>query len=229
MEKSTEARDWHSLSQASEYLGIHPATLREWVDAGMIQAYRTPGGHRRFQLNELRAFLNGHRAGQKMLALAVTPDQTLTQIRENLDHKTMARQTWYQLLTDVQRAQQREMGQRLLGLLLQFVSRQENAEHFLEEGRALARVYGEELARAGFSVTEMVQAFLFFRQMILEATYHPKGGTAQGDEEGLRLLRRINMFMDELLIATLDGFQAAQVTSRARAEKSVRARKRGKR
>src|SRR5690606_31670665 len=55
---STETPHWLTLSEASTLLGIHHTTLRAWADRGEIPAFRTPGGHRRFRLADLRAFLH---------------------------------------------------------------------------------------------------------------------------------------------------------------------------
>jgi excisionase family DNA binding protein len=204
------APEWITLTEASRLLGVHPITLRTWVDAGLVRAFRTPGGHRRFQVAELRDFLDQRRADLQTRALTLTPDQTLQQVRAQLSAESMKRSSWYLRLSETQRAKQREMGQRLLGLLLQFVGRRENAEHFLAEGKALAQEYGRELAYANLSASELARAFLFFRRTIVNAAYHPEGASAQGDAEGIRLFRRINTFMDELLIATLDAY--GQVT-----------------
>ncbi|MDE3087783.1 MAG: helix-turn-helix domain-containing protein [Chloroflexota bacterium] len=200
---------WLTLSQASELLGVHPTTLRAWVDARLVHAFLTPGGHRRFQIAELRAFLTRRRSDNEARALIAAPDQTLQQVRQQMTTENAARQTWYQGMSDAARARHRETGARLLGLLLQFVSRSENAEHFLSEGRALVQAYGREFADANFSVSELAQAFLFFRRMIVNAACYPEGGTAPSDAEGMRLLQRITQFMDELLIATLDAYDQA--------------------
>ena len=48
---------WLSLKEASELLGIHFTTLRKWADDGEIRVFRTPGGHRRFSVTDLRRFL----------------------------------------------------------------------------------------------------------------------------------------------------------------------------
>jgi excisionase family DNA binding protein len=199
--------DWLTLGKASQLLGVHPTTLRTWVDGGLVHAFLTPGGHRRFQLAELRAFLNRRRDDTETHALTTAPDQTLQQVRQQLGEQPVARQSWYQRMSDAQHAQQRETGQRLLGLLLQFVSRSENAEHFIVEGRALVQEYGREFAIANFSVSELAQAFLFFRRMIVNAACYPTGGTAPSDAEGMRLLQRITLFMDEMLVATLDAYE----------------------
>ena len=199
--------NWLTLGKASQLLGVHPTTLRTWVDAGLIHAFLTPGGHRRFRVTELNAFLNRQPAGSETRALMTTPDQTLQQVRQQLSAQPVARQGWYQRMSDSQRAKHRETGARLLGLLLQFVSRNENAEHFVADGRALVQEYGREFAQAGFSVGELANAFLFFRRMIVNAAYYPPGGGAPSDAEGMRLLQRINLFMDEMLIATLAAFE----------------------
>ncbi|WP_420869412.1 IS607 family transposase [Cupriavidus necator] len=44
-----------SMSEACALLGIHPATLRRWEAAGKVVADRTPGGHRRYDLQSLMA------------------------------------------------------------------------------------------------------------------------------------------------------------------------------
>src|ERR1700737_1125660 len=49
--------DLLSLQRASNILGVHPATLRVWADKGKINSIRTAGGHRRFWLKDLEAWV----------------------------------------------------------------------------------------------------------------------------------------------------------------------------
>ena len=37
-----------TTSQAARELGVHPNTLRGWVDRGLVPAVRLPSGYRRF-------------------------------------------------------------------------------------------------------------------------------------------------------------------------------------
>lgn len=37
-----------STAEAARELGVHPNTLRGWVDRGLVPAVRLPSGHRRF-------------------------------------------------------------------------------------------------------------------------------------------------------------------------------------
>ena len=59
---------WLTLKEASEFLGVHFTTLRKWADEGEIRVFRTPGGHRRFSLADLRRFL------EERVRHEVTPD-----------------------------------------------------------------------------------------------------------------------------------------------------------
>src|SRR5688572_30410495 len=43
-----------TVQEAAEYLDVHPDTLRDWENKGYIKSTRTPGGHRRFDLEELK-------------------------------------------------------------------------------------------------------------------------------------------------------------------------------
>jgi len=53
-----------TASQAARHLGVSISTVRRWSDAGHLQAYRTPGGQRRFNVEQLDEFLRSlRRAG----------------------------------------------------------------------------------------------------------------------------------------------------------------------
>jgi excisionase family DNA binding protein len=40
--------EWLPIGAASRRLGVDPDTLRRWADAGRLETFTTPGGHRRF-------------------------------------------------------------------------------------------------------------------------------------------------------------------------------------
>jgi excisionase family DNA binding protein len=46
-----------TISQVALRLGVSVGTIRRWADAGHLRAYRTPGGQRRFSVDEVDAFL----------------------------------------------------------------------------------------------------------------------------------------------------------------------------
>lgn len=42
-----------TISEAAALLGVHPNTLRAWVDKGLVPATHLPSGHRRFSQDQL--------------------------------------------------------------------------------------------------------------------------------------------------------------------------------
>ncbi len=54
---------WYTVGQAADYLGIARSSFRKWVDAGMLESFTTPGGHRRVTREALDKFLLGKTPG----------------------------------------------------------------------------------------------------------------------------------------------------------------------
>ena len=51
-----------TVGQAAAYVGVSPASLRKWANDGRVPAYRTPGGQRRFSLEDLDEFVRSMRS-----------------------------------------------------------------------------------------------------------------------------------------------------------------------
>lgn len=54
-----------NVSEASTYLGVSAASLRNWSDKGLVPFYRTPGGQRRYELVDLDRFIDSMRQPSK--------------------------------------------------------------------------------------------------------------------------------------------------------------------
>ena len=50
-----------STRQVATLLGVGEATVKRWADAGEIECFRTPGGHRKFRLRDLTTFVHDRR------------------------------------------------------------------------------------------------------------------------------------------------------------------------
>jgi excisionase family DNA binding protein len=50
---------WYTVGQAASYLGIASSSFRKWVDAGLLDSFTTPGGHRRVTRDALDRFMHG--------------------------------------------------------------------------------------------------------------------------------------------------------------------------
>jgi excisionase family DNA binding protein len=60
-------------AEAAAALGVSAGTIRRWADAGRIPCVRTPGGHRRFAVSEVRAAIGTGPAGERPAVSRVTP------------------------------------------------------------------------------------------------------------------------------------------------------------
>ena len=46
-----------NIEQASKFLNVSKTSLRRWEKEGKIKSHRTPGGHRRYEKDELLKLL----------------------------------------------------------------------------------------------------------------------------------------------------------------------------
>ncbi|HMA86924.1 MAG TPA: response regulator [Desulfosalsimonadaceae bacterium] len=46
-----------TVFKASKYCSVSPKTIINWIESGLIKAYKTPGGHRRINRKDLIAFM----------------------------------------------------------------------------------------------------------------------------------------------------------------------------
>ncbi|MBI5305161.1 MAG: helix-turn-helix domain-containing protein [Chloroflexi bacterium] len=202
----TFSNDWLSIQQASQYLGVHIGTVREWADAGILPSYRTPGGHRRFVIADLDVFLKQRKS-------PTTPshiEQALGAVRQQLQahppHAVLGFSHTGAHPDTTERQHQREIGQRLLACVIAFVESPDARETLLDEGRQIARQYGNALTASGLTAGNAARATIYFRQLILKTVLDVHLGSRAGDEEDARLFQRVSAFLDEILLAILDAY-----------------------
>lgn len=198
---------WLELSEAADFLGVHFTTLRRWADAGQVPCIRTPGGRRRFSRAELTAFLAGLHSGQfqdnKVQAKLPAPISSMT-------HSGLSREPWYPRLDESQRAAMRVEGQGLMAVLMQFATRTNGGEVFLEEGRRVASRYGVACQRVGLTLGETIQTFIHVRRGIMDSVYQAGALAGAPDADAWRLYDRMNTFLDNMLLAMLESFESAR-------------------
>jgi len=200
--------DWLTLQDASAMLSVAPSTLRRWGDAGRVPMKRTLGGHRRFARAEIARLAGGHASPTELMPSA--PAHPAAQAHAwAIDSHAMARQEWHARLAARPGADRmRGLGQRLLGLLIQYINRREEDRRFLDEARGVGLAYGSEARHNGISMHETVEAFLFFRGAFSRLAL-PLPGIAQPTDlaEAAALHGRIDRFMDTILLGVIEGFE----------------------
>jgi excisionase family DNA binding protein len=211
--KQTRAKRWLDLSEAADLLGVHFTTVRRWADAGQLPCIRTPGGRRRFAAGDLQAFLEHARQAATPAALVPLETRTLDVARQQLHHSPGGGDRLMARFGEEQRNRFRYSGQRLLGLLIQYGSRNDSGEAFLEQATRLAAEYGAICAEAGLTVSETVQTFLFFGHRMMDAVQHAGSLSGPYDAESHRLYQRMNEFLDAVMVATIESYCHPEIAS----------------
>ena len=196
---------WLALKEAGDFLGVHFTTLRAWADKGDIPVFRTPGGHRRFSLDDLRRFL-AQRSNLYAPDVHGLVHLAVDRTRQELGRSpTMAQEWRYPLQGEAEQAR-RQRGRQLFSLAVAFVLKPAQSERLLEQGRELGKEYGREAAASGVGLADTGKAVQFFRsQLVLAVRDHEGADTPDADD--LRVQRLIDQFLDEVLYAVLDGYE----------------------
>jgi excisionase family DNA binding protein len=204
---ATRDQDWLGLSEASRLLGVSPATLRRWSDAGRLRVFTTPGGHRRFSKAALERLLPADRSRRPTLGSAgLTPTRIARTYRRS-SRDAAPELPWVLALTDDQRLLFRERGQLLAAGLLQHLDAPDPASgaRHLSDAAVSAAEYGRVAASLGLSLSQTVEGFLRFRLPFhheLAVAARRRGFDAA---ETTDLLETAERAMDHLLVATMTG------------------------
>ena len=206
-------------------LGVSPATLRRWSDAGRLRVFTTPGGHRRFSRDALQRLLPADRSRRPSISGAgLTPARIARSYRQ-ASRDVSAQLPWVLALDDGQRLLFRERGQVLAAGLLQYLdaSRPETARHHLKEASISAAGYGRAAAELGVSLTQTVEGFLRFRAPFFHELVVAARRRGFDTAETTDLIELAERGMDQLLVATMTGHGVRPVGARggrSRAEPS---------
>jgi len=201
---------WLTLSAASKLLGVHPATLRQWADAGKIPSYRTPGGHRRFLSQDIRIFLMNASHSESSPELSAEESlftTALVETRRDLRQSPPTEQLWYNQFDEEGMANQRLLGRTLFEKAIRYLTLPQQRETLIVEGRELGRSYALSSLKYQISLLDTVRAFQFFRQKLLRSITNPDAGVRLTDEEDLQLREDFDTFFDEVLFGLIDTYE----------------------
>ena len=169
----TDKTQWLSLRDACQLLQVSQVTLRQWADAGHLRVYRTPGGHRRFSREDVLALTRRPAPSPAPESPDKLEGTALRRIRRRLNDEEVARQPWYQSVEEGGRDRMRLFGRRLLSLLLQEPPQRRlsgRRQEVLAEALMLGHEYGAEMSERNVPVKDTVEAFIFFRTLVLDST-----------------------------------------------------------
>jgi len=192
-------------------IGVSEATLRRWSDAGDIKVFTTPGGHRRFSRAEVVAMLPADRRQRPGLEqLGETPVRMTRIYRLELRRATRWA-PWIASVDESDRELLRDHGDRIAEALLVFLDAKVPAERaaVLAAAEASSRECGRIAGRIGLTTLVMVEAFLRFRMPFLRELSGVARRRGLDTAESTALLQTATEVFDQLLTATIRGYESA--------------------
>lgn len=203
---------WLTVREAAKLLGVHPATLRQWADAGIVPSFRTPGGHRRFARQDIEAFLRersqGESAWLSQAGRQAVLSEALMVARQRL-HEVRPYAVWYRAFDEETRARKRQEGRKFFSLALQYIAKPEERDRILTQVRELGYRYGEDSVRFRVPLAETLRALFFFESALRDAL-DVEGDLENGQTPAsLRVERRLEDFIREVIVAVVTGYEEA--------------------
>ena len=208
-----EITAWLTVGEASALLLVSPSTLRRWTEQELVPARKTPGGHRRYGRETVRHLAEALGVASSD-GMAVQPPAVLP--REwGVSHEELKGEQWYGAVARPENVSyMRSLGQRLLGLLIQHVSRSDEDPRFLEEAKEVGASYGQQCVSYGAGLRQTLDAFVFFRRSFSQTVLQvPRTNHSSDAVEIVRLTRLTDTFMDAVLSGIAEGYETSETGS----------------
>ena len=199
------AGNWMSLGVAAKLLGVHPSTVRNWADQGVLPVHRTQGGHRRFLKKEIELWVESQRMSRDEDSVSIFRN-ALGYARIQILEGDLETESWYKKLDRNARTAYRHSGRTLMQGLMK--SQGADDESAKKEARAIGSDYGSIGRRHGLSVIEAIQAFLFFRNVLVDAAFHVfEQAVIKSPYAWSEMLKKINSFTDQIMLSLVETYE----------------------
>jgi hypothetical protein len=175
----------------------------------MVPVYVTPGGHRRFALTDIETLREQKPLGSTALANTWAQralDQTRTEL-QRVDNTSDNAPVWLTRLEEKEREAWRQVSMRLMGVVLRYVSAQDNDDMLLEEARTIGHDYAVNALRCHMPLSTALEAALFFRDSLADAAMNMPEHTNLHHESSARLLRRISSVLNVVQLAVVSNYE----------------------
>jgi len=131
-------------------------------------------------------------------------DYALVEARQRLD--SAAAPDWLSAFDARQREEERVLGRRLMGLLMQHIAAPQDDQALLVEARSIAVRYAQECERAGLTAADGLEATAFFRDALTEVAMQMPQVAQLEPDAPVRLLRKLNQVFNVVQVSVVDYF-----------------------
>ena len=198
-----------TIARASKMLGVSDASLRQWTDEGKINAFITPGGHRRYAEAELRDFIGAKRRVHGVKDL-VARMELGPSIQSELAHRHFANTLWYSKLDQDSKAHLGELGRRIYRLVITYLTKKKQRDETMRLAREVGREFGEYLAEIGLSLTDALEAFLLHRAPLINAATDLMKRREALNERAAEAIPLVTQITDEALLSLVAAYHDRQ-------------------
>lgn len=204
---------WLSVREASALIGISPATLRRWSVAGNVQAFTTPGGHRRFARSEILTLL---KSPIQQSTCPIHPTNTAAHLSRTYHH-TMEQlspwQAWLSGFGEIAKGSLREQGSRMSTSLMRYMEANDPQERRTSIlcAREAAGEFGRMTAKSSLEIRQAVQVFLAFRMLFLGDIFEGSLLSQRSKFESTHMFIMATEAFDELLISLMEAHESETV------------------
>ena len=194
---------WLTLGQAADILGVDATTLRGWADAGSVRFFRTPGGHRRFDREDLDRLLHTTDARE-----ARAPVHRVSVSRPCVAPPPAAREwlaahAWFAAVPESSRARVRGYCAQLMEVVGAYLAGRRARPRHLIAARRVGASLGREVAGWGLTPAQSTEVFVYFKGHVTEAL-----ASTHGDEAGrVQCLRDADAFLGDVLQGIMEAYE----------------------
>lgn len=163
------AAEWMSIHEAASLMGVSPATLRRWSDAGDIRTFTTPGGHRRFSRSAIAGLLPTEPLGSPNAdQLDGTRSRMIRAVRR-ASRRVAHDAPWGNRLAEHDRAMFASLGRQMIEAVVVVMGQTdtEERERTLAMARSAAAECGSLAGRRGLSLRQTVETCLRLRALVI--------------------------------------------------------------
>ncbi len=202
---------WLGVQEASDLLGVSPATLRRWSTAGKVRAFTTPGGHRRYAESTIRQLLGRATASNPSVALlADSTERAAWRLHEQLS-PMCERVVWVHRTSAEERQILALAGRSMVHGLLGYVSGRsdEECEAAIRPAIEAAEMHGRMAARHHGDLGETLETFHRIRGVIVDDLADRACVAGLDTPHTTHLLARASDGVDRLIVALVEAHAAA--------------------
>ena len=188
---------------------MHPATLRAWANQGRVASQRTAGGHRRFRRSDLEQRTRSEREPSSSVQVLI--HSALGRVRLTIEQSG---RPWLDRMNALDRTQHRDLGRRLLIDLAASLEPSADQAASLSKAQTLGHEYAALSRQDGLSLTESVQAFLFFRDSMGDSLIQMAGLLESAASASWRLAHHhLIEFTNAVLLGLIESYPKLKAKS----------------